>query len=206
MTPPLATLQGRHVRLEPLTLEHAPALAAAGSGPRDTYGFTFVPDGLAATEAFIVTALGEQEAGKSMPFATVRLADNLVVGTTRFGNIEHWVWPEGNPQQRVVDSCEVGWTWLAADAQRSAINTEAKYLMFSHAFDGWHTHRLQLKTDERNWRSRNAIERVGAKFEGILRAVQPASDGIVRSTAYFSITAEEWPAVKAALEAKLTGA
>jgi RimJ/RimL family protein N-acetyltransferase len=198
-----ATLQGRHVRLEPLTIGHAHALAAAGAGPRETYAFTFVPHGLAETEAYIGTALAEQDAGKSMPFATIRVADNCLVGTTRFGNIEHWPWADGSPHQRIVDSCEIGWTWLAADAQRSAINTEAKYLMFSHAFESWNTHRLQLKTDERNWRSRNAIERVGAKFEGILRSVQPASDGNVRSTAFFSITAEEWPAVKAALEVKL---
>lgn len=204
MAVPPVTLAGQHVRLEPLTLEHVPALAAAASGPRDTYAFTFVPESVETAGQYVRAALADQDAGRALPFVTVRASDGLVVGTTRFGNIEHWTWPDGSPHARAVDACEVGWTWLAAEAQRTAINTEQKLLMFSHAFETWGVHRLQLRTDERNWRSRNAIERVGAKFEGILRANQPASDGLVRSTAYFSITAEDWPAAKAALAARLT--
>lgn len=196
-------LTGQHVLLEPLTLDHAPALAAACSGPRDTYAFTFVPDGLESTEQFIRELLLEQALDRVMAFATIRLADGEVVGTTRFLNIEHWSWPEGSGNARLVDSCEVGGTWLAANAQRTAINTEQKYLMFTHAFETWGVHRLQLRTDERNWRSRNAIERVGAKFEGVLRSDRPASDGTIRSTASFSIVAEEWPETKEALEARL---
>lgn len=198
------TLAGSAVRLEPLSLDHVDALAAAGAGSRDTYEWTWVPDGPDEARSFIETALAEFAAGRSLPFATIRLADNRVVGSTRFGNIEHWSWPDGSPHGgRTVDAAEVGWTWLAADAQRSPVNTEAKYLMFSHGFDTWGLHRLQLKTDERNWRSRNAIERVGARFEGILRAWQPGRDGAIRNTAMFSITADEWPSAKAALEAKL---
>ncbi len=199
------TLAGNAVRLEPLSLDHVDALAAAASGPRDTYDWTWVPETVDETRAFIETALSELAAGRSIPFATVRLADNTVVGTTRFGSIEHWTWPDGSPHGgRAADSAEVGWTWLAASAQRSPVNTEAKYLMFRHGFETWGLHRLQLKTDERNMRSRNAIERVGARFEGILRAWQPGRDGALRNTAMFSITSEEWPAVKAALEAKLS--
>ncbi len=197
------TLTGQHVRLEPLSMDHAEGLAAAAAGPRDSYAFTFVPEGLEATGQYIQAALLDMAGGKALPFAAVRVADERVIGTTRFGNIEHYPWPEGSPHQRAVDACEVGWTWLAAEAQRTAINTEQKLLMFTYAFEKWGVHRLQLRTDERNWRSRNAIERVGAKFEGVLRSNQPASDGLVRSTAYFSIVAEEWPATKTALEARL---
>ena len=197
------TLSGEHVRLVPLAMSHAGELAEAASGPRDTYAFTFVPDGHAETEQFIRSALDEQAAGRALPFVALRTSDGRVVGTTRFGNIEHWPWSDESAHRRAVEACEVGWTWLAAEAQRTAINTEQKFLMFSHAFETWKVHRLQLRTDERNWRSRNAIERVGAKFEGVLRANQPSSDGLVRSTAYFSITADEWPSAKAALAARL---
>lgn len=199
------TLEGRAVRLVPISLDHVDGLAAAAAGERDTYGWTWVPDGVDEARSFVETALAELAAGRALPFTTIRVADGAIVGSTRFGSIEHWTWPEGNPNGgRIVDLTEVGWTWLAASAQRSPVNTEAKYLMFRHAFETWRVHRLQLKTDERNWRSRNAIERVGAKFEGILRGWQPGRDGVVRNTAMFSITADEWPAAKAALESKLT--
>jgi RimJ/RimL family protein N-acetyltransferase len=200
---PLVTLEGVHVRLEPLTLDHAPDLLAAASESRDTYGYTWVPDSEASTEAYIRAALAEQEAGRARPFATRRMPDNAVVGCTRFCTIEHWAWEPGNPHCRMVESAEIGWTWLSASAQRTPINTEAKYLMLRHAFETWQCHRVQLTTDERNLQSRNAIQRIGAQFEGVLRANRPGSDGIVRSTAYFSIVQSEWPGVKSMLEAKL---
>jgi N-acetyltransferase len=201
------TLEGRWVRLEPLGRGHAAGLLAAASGSRDTYGFTTVPGTAAETTAYIGGALAEQAAGRALPFATIDRARGVVVGCTRLFNIEFWPWPAGNPNQRGVDRpdvAEIGWTWLAASAQRTPINTEAKLLMLAHAFDVWRVHRVSLMTDARNQRSRNAILRIGARFDGVLRAARPASDGAIRDTAAFSILEAEWPAVRANLEARLT--
>jgi RimJ/RimL family protein N-acetyltransferase len=199
-------LEGRGVRLEPLSRAHAAGLLAAASASRDTYGFTLVPGTAAETAAYIDAALGEQEAGRALPFATIDRARGVVVGCTRLFNIEFWPWPPGNANQRGVerpDVAEIGWTWLAAAAQRTSINTEAKLLMLAHAFDHWRVHRVSLMTDARNQRSRNAILRLGARFDGVLRAARPASDGAIRDTAAFSILEAEWPAVRANLEARL---
>jgi RimJ/RimL family protein N-acetyltransferase len=201
------TLEGRFVRLEPLTLAHAAGLLAAAVGPRDTYGFTLVPQGEAETRAYVEAALGEQEAGRALPFATVDRASGRIVGSTRFFNIELWPWPPGNANQRGAerpDVVEIGWTWLAASAQRTPINSEAKLLMLAHAFDRWRVHRVSLMTDARNLRSREAIMRLGARFDGILRAARPASDGTIRDTAAFSVLDSEWPAIRTRLGARLT--
>jgi N-acetyltransferase len=201
------TLEGRWVRLEPLGRGHAAGLLAAASGSRDTYGFTTVPGTAAETTAYIGGALAEQAAGRALPFATIDRARGVVVGCTRLFNIEFWPWPAGNANQRGVDRpdvAEIGWTWLAASAQRTPINTEAKLLMLAHAFDVWRVHRVSLMTDARNQRSRNAILRIGARFDGVLRAARPASDGAIRDTAAFSILEAEWPAVRAKLQARLT--
>jgi RimJ/RimL family protein N-acetyltransferase len=142
-----------------------------------------------------------------MPFATVDRESGRVVGSTRFGNIEFWPWPPGHPLQRgeeVPDVVEIGWTWLAADVQRTAINTEAKLLMLAHAFDRWRVHRVSLMTDARNERSRAAILRLGARFDGVVRAQRPAADGGIRDTACFSILDREWPDVRANLERRLS--
>jgi RimJ/RimL family protein N-acetyltransferase len=200
-------LEGRWVRLEPLTVEHAAALLRAASGPRETYGLTLVPGTLAEAAAYIETALREEAARRSLPFATVDRATGRVVGSTRFLNIEYWTWPADNAHQRGAerpDVVEIGATWLAAAAQRTPINTEAKLLMLTHAFDRWRVHRVSLMTDARNERSRAAILRLGARFDGVLRAARPASDGAIRDTAAFSILEAEWPAVRAKLEARLT--
>ena len=200
-------LEGRHVRLEPLTPAHAPALVEAASGRRETYGFTVVPATLPEARACIETALADQAAGRALPFATLARAGGRVVGSTRFGNIEFWAWPADSPYARpdgTPDVAEIGWTWLAASAQRTPINTEAKLLMLAHAFDVWRVHRVSLMTDARNQRSRDAILRLGARFDGVLRAARPASDGAIRDTAAFSILEAEWPAVRANLEARLT--
>ena len=199
-------LEGQHVRLEPLTLGHAAALWAAARGPRDTYVFTTVPEDEGATVRYIETALGDQEAGRSMPFATIARSTGRVVGSTRFLNIEFWTWPPGSALQRgldVPDVVEIGATWLAADAQRTAINTEAKLCMLTHAFETWRVHRVSLMTDARNQRSRNAILRVGAQFDGVIRAQRTAVDGTIRDTAAFSILESEWPMVKDKLRARL---
>jgi RimJ/RimL family protein N-acetyltransferase len=199
-------LEGRHVRLEPLAPGHVRDLLAAASGPRETYGFTTVPAAEPAMAGYIEAALRDQEAGKALPFATIAKATGRVVGTTRFGNIEFWAWPPGNLNQRGEDRpdvAEIGWTWLAASAQRTPINTEAKLLMLAHAFETWRVHRVSLMTDARNERSRRAILRLGARFDGVLRAARPASDGAIRDTAAFSILEDEWPATKTQLQSRL---
>jgi len=201
------TLQGKHVRLEPLTPAHAAPLAAAAcSGPRDSYAFTLVPANDAEAMNYIDDALALHAADKALPFATVDAASGVVVGSTRYLNVEFWAWPEGSPFQRgahVPDVVEIGSTWLAPAAQRTPINTEAKLLMLTHAFEVWRVHRVSLMTDARNTRSRNAILRLGATFDGVLRAARVAFDGGIRDTAAFSIVEAEWPTVKAGLEAKL---
>ena len=200
-------LQGRHLRLEPLLRAHVPALAAAAaSGPRDSYAFTWVPASDAEAVTYIEEALKLHAAGKALPFATIDAATGRVVGSTRYLNVEFWAWPAGNPLQRgeeLPDVVEIGATWLASAAQRTPINTEAKLLMLTHAFEVWRVHRVSLMTDARNVRSRNAILRLGAKFDGILRASRVAVDGVIRDTAAFSIVEAEWPEVKAGLQAKL---
>jgi RimJ/RimL family protein N-acetyltransferase len=199
-------LEGRHVRLEPLGVGHARDLLAAACGPRETYAFTTVPADEPSMVGYIEAALRDQEAGRALPFATVAKATGRVVGSTRFGNIEFWPWLPGNANQRgrdVPDVVEIGWTWLAADVQRTPVNTEAKLLMLAHAFETWRVHRVSFMTDARNERSRRAILRLGARFDGVLRAARPASDGGIRDTAAFSILEDEWPAVKTQLQSRL---
>jgi N-acetyltransferase len=199
-------LEGRHVRLEPLAPGHVAPLLAAARGPRETYGFTLVPAAAADMERYVAAALADQEAGRAVPFATLDRASGAVMGSTRFFNIESWPWPPGNSHQRGVDRpdvVEIGWTWLAAAAQRTPLNTEAKLLMLRHAFEVWRVHRVSFMTDARNTRSRNAILRLGARFDGVLRAQRIASDGGIRDTAAFSIVEAEWPEVERNLQHRL---
>lgn len=194
------------VVLDPLSIDHTDALVRAAAIARDTFALTRVPDGTDQTRAWVETALEEQARGVSIPFATIDARTGRVVGSTRFMSIERWTWPPpGSPLQRAPenpDVVEIGSTWLAPDAQRTAINTHAKLLMLRHAFEAWEVRRVMLKTDARNVRSRRAIERIGARFDGVLRAHMPAFDGAVRDTAFYSILASEWPEVRAALLAR----
>ena len=199
-------LTGNLVRLEPLSLEHVPALLEAANLERTTYDLTLVPDSLENMRAYVQTALDGFSKNAMLPFATLDARTNRVVGSTRFLNIELWPWPSGAALERTdgaPDVAEIGSTWLARDAQRSGINTEAKLLMLEYAFTVWKVRCVRLKTDARNQRSRDAILRVGASFDGILRAHMPASDGTVRDSAYYSILASEWLGVKSRLEALL---
>ena len=198
-------LMGRHVQLEPLGFEHAEALLAAANESRATYALTTVPASATGMEAYIVAAHAERDDGRSLPFV-VRDAAGAVVGTTRFMEIEHWTWPAGTPAAPVPegpDAVEIGYTWYAERVQRTALNTEAKVLLCSHAFERWKVRRVTWKTDARNLRSRTAILRLGARFDGVLRANRPAADGGVRSTACFSMLAEDWPAARRTLEGRL---
>jgi RimJ/RimL family protein N-acetyltransferase len=197
------TLEGRYVRLEALSARHRDALLAAASEDRATYVFTGVPGDVEGAERYIRAALDEAERGGACPFATVDARSGRVVGSTRFGAIERWTWPAPQPPSDGPDAVEIGWTWLARSAQRTGINTEAKLLMLTHAFEVWGVRRVTLKTDARNARSRANIERVGATLDGVLRAHMPAYDGGVRDSAVYSLLADEWPACKARLVARL---
>lgn len=204
------TLRDDVVLLEPLTPEHARRLWEAASAQRGTYALTRVPSSAEDARAYVEVALSEQDRGVSIPFATRDARTGRVLGSTRFMTIERWNWPPpGSPLQRTAehaDAVEIGSTWLTLEAQRTAINTHAKLLMLTHAFEVWEVRRVMLKTDARNLRSRAAIERIGARFDGVLRAHMPAFDGGVRDTAFYSILAAEWPEVKARLQARVAAA
>ena len=192
------TLQGKYIQLELLEHRHIDGLVAAAGGDPSLYQWSPVPQERSEAVEYVETALAWREAGSAVPFAIVRAEDGVVIGSTRFFNLERWAWPPGHPShgRGVPDACEIGYTWLAHSAIRTAANTEAKLLMLTHAFEAWEVLRVCLHTDARNLRSRAAIERIGGRFEGILRAHRMAADFIPRDSARYSIIAGEWPAVK----------
>jgi len=198
-------LTGSQIRLEPLSPAHADGLVAASSGDPSLYQWSAVPIGRDAVLRYIETALAWREAGTAVPFATVRLADGAVIGSTRFFDIDSWAWPAGHPRHRRQnpDVCEIGYTWLAHEAIRTAANTEAKLLMLTHAFEVWQMLRVCLHTDARNKRSQAAIERIGGRFEGVLRAHRMAADFTVRNSWRYSILASDWPDAKRRLAERL---
>ena len=185
-------LSGTTIRLEPLTLDHVPGLCAVGLDPELWRWMTSRVDGEADMERYVRTALRAYESGTALPFATVEQASGRVIGSTRFGAI-------ARPFRRV----EIGWTWIARPWQRTAVNTEAKYLMLRRAFEVEDCIRVEFKTDVLNTASRNALLRIGAQEEGVLRDHVITERGRVRDTIYFSILAREWPAVKSMLEQRL---
>ncbi len=194
-------LQGKSVRLEPLEHRHADGLAAAAAADPSLYRLSPVPQGKDEARRYIDTALSWAEAGTAVPFAVVRVAEESVIGSTRFWNIERWPWPQGHPRhgRTAPDACEIGYTWFTSLAIRTAANTESKFLMLRHAFEEWEVFRVCFHADARNQRSRTAIERIGGKFEGILRGHRMAADLIPRDSARYSIIDSEWPAVKSRL-------
>lgn len=199
-------LEGTHVRLEPLTAAHLEPLAAIASRHRETYQLTSVPAEAYGMAEYLEIAFAQARTGTALPFATVDRARGAVVGSTRFWSLEFWSWPAGSPWRRpagVPDALEIGYSWLAPEVQRTAFNTEAKLLMLAHAFERWEVHRVTLRTDVRNARSRAAIERLGARLDGVLRAASAASDGGIRDTAHYSLLASEWPAARERLTARL---
>jgi len=188
----LVTLEGNHVRLEPLSLEHLDALTEVGLDP-ELWKFTTVNiRNRDEMRAYIEEALKLKAAGTVIAFATRDKKSNTIVGSTRLADIQ--------PAHRTM---EIGWTWIARPFQRTAVNTEAKYLMLCHAFEKMDARRVMLKTDETNVKSRGAIARIGAKQEGILRNHMIVWGGRNRNSVIFSIIAEEWPEAKRNLEAKL---
>ena len=203
------TLEGEFVRLEPLSEEHIPGLVEAAAEDRAHYQWTYTPNGTQQMTDFVRGARAQAASGGQVPFATIRrgrgVREDRIVGSTRFCEVAFWQWPPGAAHQRhgVPDVVDIGFTWLAGSAQRTAVNTEAKLLMMTHAFEVWQVHRVGLQTDVRNKRSWAAIERIGGQLDGIMRADRPGADDTVRTSARFSIVAEEWPGVKARLTARL---
>ncbi len=191
-------LLGKHIRLEPLERRHVAGLMAASAGHASLYRWSPVPQGEVEVARYVETALAWQDAGTAMPFATVRVSDGAVIGSTRFWNIERWAWPSGHPRYGRIDPDvgEIGYTWLTALAIRTAANTEAKLLMLTYAFEIWGVLRVCFHTDARNQRSRAALERIGGRLEGILRAHRMAPDSIPRDSVRYSIVEAEWPEVK----------
>ena len=188
------TLQGPHVRLEPLRPEHAPALAeAVQDGELWQLWYTAIPapDGVAAE---IERRLALLAAGSMLPWAVLN-ASGTPVGMTSYMNIDH-------AHQRV----EIGSTWYARSVQRTALNTEAKRLLLVHAFEALDCIAVEFRTHRFNQQSRRAIERLGAQFDGMLRKHQRAANGTLRDTAVYSITADEWPTVRAHLDFQLARA
>jgi N-acetyltransferase len=185
-------LEGRQVRLEPLTMEHTSGLTEVGL---DGDLWKWIPIPVRTPEemrAYVQTALNEQANGSALPFALIEKSTGRTIGSTRYGNIE-----------RTHHRLEIGWTWVAREWQRTAINTEAKYLLLRHAFETLKCMRVELKTDSLNARSRAAILRIGAREEGTFRNHMLTASGRIRHTVYFSIIDSEWPDVKAALETRL---
>jgi RimJ/RimL family protein N-acetyltransferase len=186
------TLEGPRLRLEPLSRAHHGALCAVGL---DEELWRWIPAPVRTPEemtAYIAFALGEQARGAALPFAVVDKESDRVIGSTRYGAIE--------PAHRRV---EIGWTWLGRPWQRTATNTEAKYLLLRHAFESLGCIRVELKTDSLNERSRAAIRRIGAREEGILRNHMITASGRIRHTVYYSVVDSEWPEAKVGLERKL---
>ena len=185
-------LAGKSVRLEPLSLNHLQGLSEVAF---DASIWKWNPSAVSNQidlKNYIESALVDKEKGISLPFATIEQSSNIVIGSTRFGNID--------VKNRRV---EIGWTWINPNWQRSTINTEAKFLMLRHAFETWNCIRVELKTDVLNEQSRKAILRIGAKEEGILRRHVICDSGRFRDTIYFSILDSEWQDVKNNLLAKM---
>lgn len=196
------TLTGTRVRLEPLSSEHAAGLAAAAAIDRSTYTLTHVPDSVDAMAVYIEQLLSDRDNGLVLPFVQISQTTGEPVGCTRYLDPHRW---RGRDEP---DEIEIGGTWLAAPAQRTAINTEAKHLLLRHAFETWGVWRVAICTDVRNQQSRAAIARIGATFEGVLRNHRVAADSpttAARDTAVYSITADEWPTIAAVLRDRLGG-
>lgn len=189
---PPTTLTGEIVALEPLSEGHWPGILAVGLTP-DIWEWTINRvENEAGLRRWFDETLAAGAEGRAVPFATVVRASGRVVGSTRFGNLD--------AQNRRV---EIGWTWVAPAWQGTGVNVEAKYLMFTHAFEAWGCHRVELKTDALNAQSRGAMRRLGACEEGVFQKYQVRQDGRVRDTAWYAVTAENWPKVKAGLQRRL---
>ena len=194
--PDVPVLHGSLVRLEPLSMSHGEDLAVSAEEDRGAYGFTRVPRAW-EVEEYLAAHFERAKSGKLVPFAQIHQGDGRAVGVTAYWDPRFW------PGRSELYAIEIGWTWLAASAQRTGINVEAKLLLLEYAFETLGVVRVDLKTDARNERSRRAIERLGAQFEGVLRhwsqSHAPGEKGLLRDSAMFSVIASEWSATKATL-------
>jgi N-acetyltransferase len=193
-------LHGRLVRLEPLSRHHADDLALSAEEDRTAYDFTWVPRA-GEVDDYLHALFQRSVEGKLIPFAQIRLSDERAVGCTSYGNPRPW------PDRPDTAAVEIGWTWLAASAQRTGINVEAKLLLFTYAFAQLRVARVDIKTDARNERSRRAIEALGAHFEGVLRSWSESwvaeERGRLRDSAMYSVIAPEWAACEEHLQQRL---
>jgi N-acetyltransferase len=208
MPEPLS-LYGRHVHLLALGPEHVDGLLAAATADRTTFEFTPVPEDRAGMAAYVEAAMAKRESGHHEPFVTWSPAARRIVGSTRFYDLATWDWSSYSPGTDVAhrqgrpDVACIGYTWLEPSAQRSPVNTEAKLLMLTHAFERWGVRVVRIQTDARNTRSRRAIERLGCALDGVIRAERPAADGGVRDTAIYSMLLSEWPVHRSHLVERL---
>ena len=195
------TLAGQYVELVPLEAEQVDGLVAAASSDRSTYAYTEVPSTPEWMADYIARLHAARDADEVVPFAQRRVADGRLVGCTRYLELRWW------RGRDTPDEVEIGGTWLSADAQRSPINTEAKLLLMTNTFETWGVMRVALCTDVRNERSRRAIERLGASFEGVLRhhrlSYVTGEQGGPHDSAMFAVTDDDWPAVKERLVERL---
>ena len=185
-------LEGARVRLEPLRADHLADLERVAFDLPIWQWTIMGPQDAAGLRRWVDTALANQDAGTERPFATIDVASGRAVGSSRYMTIV--------PEHKRL---EIGWTWIATAFQRTGANREAKLLQLTHAFETLGANRVEFKTHARNERSRNALAGIGATFEGVFRNHTIMPDGSLRDSAYFSVIAGEWPAVKAALAARL---
>ena len=207
LLPDVPVLHGSLVRLEPLSPAHAADLAVAAEEDRAAYGFTVVPRAW-EVEQYLAAHSERAKSGRLEPFTQIRQGDGRAIGVTAYWDPRFWP-GRGGPRPGLC-AIDIGWTWLAASAQRTGINVEAKLLLSEYAFETLGVVRVGFSTDARNERSRRALEGLGARFEGVLRQWSPSrapgEDGLLRDSAVFSVVASEWPATKAALCRRLTRA
>jgi len=185
-------LEGSRIRMEPLREDHLADLARVAFDLPIWQWTIMGAQDEAGLQRWVETALANQEAGTERPFATIDLASGRAIGSSRYMSIV--------PEHRRL---EIGWTWVATAFQRTGTNREAKLLQLTHAFETLGANRVEFKTHARNERSRNALAGIGATFEGVFRNHTIMPDGSLRDSAYFSVIADEWPAVKAGLSAGL---
>jgi N-acetyltransferase len=203
------SIQGRFVRLVPMGEDHIEGLLEAADEDRSTFTYTPVPWDRQTMTAYVHTAMAKRESGEQYPFVTFGVDQRRIVGSTRFYGLAPWDWsslyPGSDVHQRVgrPDVASIGYTWLSPSAQRTPINTEAKLLMMTHAFDRWEVRAVRIQTDARNDRSRAAIERLGCTLDGVIRVDMPGADGTERNSAVYSMLAAEWPAHQRRLAARL---
>ena len=204
-------LEGRAVHLLPMETAHVDGLLEAATRDRSTFGYTPIPWDRASMRTYVDKALAKRESGEHEPFVTWSVEEGRIVGSTRFYDLETWDWsvqparPDSLQRPGGPDVASIGYTWLDPVVQRTPVNTEAKLLMLTHAFEVWGVWRVRIQTDVRNERSRAAIARLGFAFDGALRADKPGADNTVRDSAVYSLLLDEWPAQRDRLTARLGG-